>query len=108
MRITCRLGSDTPILSQSLLLCGLSNLASAPAKVSGELEGTSTYGSRVTVKRINQAKKPPKKPSIPTGHERVLCVVACAERRGSPLETASCSALATALVLISTPHCTLQ
>ena len=48
------------------------------------------------------------KPSIPTGHERVLCVVACAERRGSPLETASCSALATALVLISTPHCTLQ
>ena len=30
-------------------------LSSASAKVSGELEGTSTYDSRVTVKRINQA-----------------------------------------------------
>ena len=57
MRITCRRRSDTPILSQSLpllLLGGLSNLVSAPAKVSGELGGTSTYDSRVTVKRINQ------------------------------------------------------
>ena len=43
----------------------------ASAKVSGELEGTSTYDSCVTMKAY--------KPSIPAGYERV-CVKLRAER----------------------------
>ena len=61
MRMTCRLMNSFRyahfITKPAFVAAGwsLESCVSASAKVSGELEGTSTYDSRVTVKRINQA-----------------------------------------------------